>query len=617
MMLDRSKKSAAWAVPAAVLLTVALLSATSFTGIGNTTGVRISASVVSALSLISGVGCMGLALRGMTRAALTGTGNRLQRQTEALNAAQERRHVELMEQITHAQEKWPIVLREHEQVSKALGSLARSLRLQTEAITVIRKQTRASAEGIEQGNVQMLATHEAVLDSRTTSRKLLNVVRGESKISREAIAQLDEDVQSSLSKLEDVEAGQRRVLNFLRREGNIQVVLDRLQAAERRLLTSVEGSALTVAQEFAEYGEQRDDRILGEILKSSEGLDHLRVGFDVLENEARTASSQTNLLTAEIGSVSEMIGEVSGSIVDLGAKNTNAMRDLAGVISTTLDRMESSIHQELQACVASAIEMQNEGEPERTKVDVFPALNSLVRLTDVLKNDVKALHRHVDRASIDTVRQTEALMQLLPRMSYDSRRLPPSGGFAMTPDSLLLLADLIAGHEPKTIVELGSGTSTIWMGLMAADAGRSIVSIEHLEEYLAKTQHDLADFGLTGVVDLRLAELEQTEVVGGNKLWYRREAFEDIASIDMLIVDGPPESTGPTPRSPSFPLLREKLSDHALLIVDDVHRGQEAQMVEEWLESDRDLRRTPWESSRTSVLEYRRNRPESSDSESK
>lgn len=175
----------------------------------------------------------------------------------------------------------------------------------------------------------------------------------------------------------------------------------------------------------------------------------------------------------------------------------------------------------------------------------------------------------------------------------------------MNPDSLLLLSDLVRQRKPKNILEIGSGTSTVWMATFAASVDAQLVSVDHLEEYRELTQQSLRDFGLEERVDLRLAELTGIEINGEATQWYAPDRFDDLCDIDMVIVDGPPESTGPNPRFPAFPLLRDKLSPGALIVVDDLHREQETQMVDAWLEQCEDLSRTSWFAGRTGVLEYR------------
>ena len=67
-------------------------------------------------------------------------------------------------------------------------------------------------------------------------------------------------------------------------------------------------------------------------------------------------------------------------------------------------------------------------------------------------------------------------------------------------------------------------------------------------------------------------------------MWYSTSSLEDVKDIDVLLVDGPPGSTGAMARFPAYPLLREKLASSALILVDDVHRDDERSAVDMWVE---------------------------------
>lgn len=234
------------------------------------------------------------------------------------------------------------------------------------------------------------------------------------------------------------------------------------------------------------------------------------------------------------------------------------------------------------------------------------SVKTVERLTDTTKNDTKALFRHVQRSSVDTVRQVEALLQLMGRVDSPSLRFPPSGGFAMNPDSLLLLSDLILNNKPRVILELGSGSSTVWTGYFGSLVGARCVSIEHLDEYFSKTMQQLLEFGLDTTVDLRHAPLEEVSIGGAPYEWYPASIFNDLGEVDLLIVDGPPEATGPNARYPAFPILHQYLSQNALILIDDIDRAQESEMVESWISNMPGLELTDLAASRTGVLRYRR-----------
>ena len=64
----------------------------------------------------------------------------------------------------------------------------------------------------------------------------------------------------------------------------------------------------------------------------------------------------------------------------------------------------------------------------------------------------------------------------------------------------------------------------------------------------------------------------------------RSSSISDLTDIDLLIVDGPPGSTGTRARFPAYPLLSERLAPSALILVDDLQRSDERAVVDAWLE---------------------------------
>ena len=50
---------------------------------------------------------------------------------------------------------------------------------------------------------------------------------------------------------------------------------------------------------------------------------------------------------------------------------------------------------------------------------------------------------------------------------------------------------------------------------------------------------------------------------------------ENIDSIDILIIDGPPIKIGKNARYPAIPFLLDKLSENAIILLDDANRSNE------------------------------------------
>ena len=169
-------------------------------------------------------------------------------------------------------------------------------------------------------------------------------------------------------------------------------------------------------------------------------------------------------------------------------------------------------------------------------------------------------------------RQTEALQQLLALLKLNAP-IPPTRSWAASPDLLLMIADLVRTHEPQLVVELGSGVSTL---IIAKSGAGKVISIDNSEEFADKTRALLKAHEVGGV-EVRVAPL--TPHVAGLE-WYDTTLLQDLKEIDLLIVDGPPGSKNPNARRPAHMELINKLSPHAIIVIDDVNRDGERELAE-------------------------------------
>ncbi|MGP3535456.1 class I SAM-dependent methyltransferase [Microbacterium sp. RD1] len=224
---------------------------------------------------------------------------------------------------------------------------------------------------------------------------------------------------------------------------------------------------------------------------------------------------------------------------------------------------------------------------------------SLLRATNAVGKEVSELHR-LEKATSRQVRllhrelmtDIQALQQLLTRYSPEAR-LPPVGGWALSPSGLLALVDAIETKGATMVVECGSGTSTLWIGYALKRLGRGrVVSLDHLPEYAGKTRAVVAAHGLDDFVDVRLAPLSLRQTPRGAFPWYSFDPADLSDPIDALVVDGPPQSTGHHARYPALPLLADSLAAGAIIVADDADRPDETEMLEFWLEEEPRLRRT-------------------------
>ena len=167
------------------------------------------------------------------------------------------------------------------------------------------------------------------------------------------------------------------------------------------------------------------------------------------------------------------------------------------------------------------------------------------------------------------------------------RALLPHTGWAASPELCSHIVDAVRAHQPDTIVEAGGGASSVVVGYVLQEQGHGqLVSLDHLEEYGAKTRATVRAHGLSDVVSVRHAPLTEVELDGGRWPWYDLRAIDDLETIDMLIIDGPPEQTRSQARYPAVPALYDRLSDDAVVILDDAYRPDETAIVKRWQQAD-------------------------------
>ena len=188
--------------------------------------------------------------------------------------------------------------------------------------------------------------------------------------------------------------------------------------------------------------------------------------------------------------------------------------------------------------------------------------------------------------------QTEALIGLYFSLTGSVQPLPQTRGWAASPDFLRLVFNSTKREKPQLVVELGSGSSTIVGGYAIAQNGSGqIISFDHLEQFAAQTREMVSFHELGNHCHVLHAPLKTYQLNGGNSWeWYDLESFSPEATIDMIIVDGPPGKLQELSRYPALPLLADWISDEVTIIVDDGDREDEEAMVNKWLEDNPNLK---------------------------
>ncbi len=200
-----------------------------------------------------------------------------------------------------------------------------------------------------------------------------------------------------------------------------------------------------------------------------------------------------------------------------------------------------------------------------------------------LMDDLKSLESGNSESHLATQRQVQAMLNLN-QMIEVRRRLPPMGGWAASADFNLLVLQELIDLRPRTVVECGSGTSTLLLALAVRqyELPTKVIALEHLEQFRASTQRTLEQHGVADFAEVRLAPLVPVQVPGHQTPWYSELQWGDLHDIGLLVVDGPPSTTGRRPRYPAAPLLLPRMSSQAVIVVDDLIRPEDREVVQSW-----------------------------------
>lgn len=170
----------------------------------------------------------------------------------------------------------------------------------------------------------------------------------------------------------------------------------------------------------------------------------------------------------------------------------------------------------------------------------------------------------------------------LPNQSISLER----NSWSMDTDSLSWLSSFLRDKKPTSVVECGSGLSTL---LLAKHNLQSFLSLEHDKHWFELTKKQLEAESLHKSVDLKLRPLVQLNVNDFLLDWYDINQLTSFKA-DLILIDGPPGNNGILSRYPAPYLLRPYLHENTWLILDDGNRFNEREIVKLWLKEISELK---------------------------
>ncbi|MBJ7330033.1 MAG: class I SAM-dependent methyltransferase [Solirubrobacteraceae bacterium] len=164
--------------------------------------------------------------------------------------------------------------------------------------------------------------------------------------------------------------------------------------------------------------------------------------------------------------------------------------------------------------------------------------------------------------------------------------LPWSSG-AMRPGGLVEVCNEILLGERQRVLELGSGASTLLFARLLDQQGGTLEAIEHDARWAAWVTAQLEREDLGGVARVTRASLRPSPHAAGELPWYAADSLAEVlddAPFDLLIVDGPPAHADGhgLARYPALGALAAHLTEDAVVVLDDVIRPGETDVLERW-----------------------------------
>ncbi|MGI9436927.1 MAG: class I SAM-dependent methyltransferase [Geminicoccaceae bacterium] len=158
---------------------------------------------------------------------------------------------------------------------------------------------------------------------------------------------------------------------------------------------------------------------------------------------------------------------------------------------------------------------------------------------------------------------------------------------AMRPSTIVHVLNEIFINDRKSIIEFGSGISTLYFAWAAKETNSHIISIEENEDWSAKIKGMLIDQGLDKFCDIHVAERKNLKIKDYTSYWYDLEKVRgliDCKKVDLVIVDGPTafQKGQENARRPAIDVLEPNLADSCAIFLDDALRAGEQAILRAW-----------------------------------
>ncbi len=166
----------------------------------------------------------------------------------------------------------------------------------------------------------------------------------------------------------------------------------------------------------------------------------------------------------------------------------------------------------------------------------------------------------------------------------------PETGWSMTPKALLHCLNIIQIQKTSTIIEFGSGASTIYIAQILKNQGTvtTFYSVESNLDWKVSLEKQLEVLGLDTYVTLvhcPLVSVSKELSYKEQQTWYDTKVLKDqigTAIFDFVLVDGPFGGSTPYARYSAYPFLKDHSHADTVWFLDDTGRSMEREIIETW-----------------------------------
>jgi len=182
----------------------------------------------------------------------------------------------------------------------------------------------------------------------------------------------------------------------------------------------------------------------------------------------------------------------------------------------------------------------------------------------------------------DEILALQLLNNLLPKSIFIPLTL-----WSISPSTVLHIANEIVINNRKSIIEIGSGFSTLVIAQLIKSNNLDIefCSVESNKEWIQILKDQLKKEKLFDHVNIIYAPLTSSSYTfKQHKNWYDVNILDKFLAnkfFDLVIVDGPPGNEKYS-RFGAISYLQNKLKKDFFILLDDTYRPEEYEIIEEW-----------------------------------